>query len=83
MILAGSERYRHRQRTKQTQYRNKSHVTSYVYRTAWNRSRVKGGGARSSVDLPIVSGRVRYTAGTSGPSAPFRAVEKRSLRRVG
>jgi len=46
MILASSERHGYRQRTEQTHYRNKSHVTSHVYRTAWNRSRVKDGGLR-------------------------------------
>src|SRR6478735_3378931 len=56
MILASSERYRYRQRTEQTQYRNKSHVTSYVYRTAWNRSRVKDGGSRS---LPGLTATLR------------------------
>jgi hypothetical protein len=47
MILPSSQWYRYRERTEQTHYRNKAHVTSYVYRTAWNRSRVKHGGSRS------------------------------------
>src|SRR5580765_4809078 len=41
MVLASGKRDRRRERNQHAHYGNKSHVTSYVYRTPWNRSGVK------------------------------------------